>query len=72
MNVCIFGASSSITKEHYIRSVEELGRILAILLEHVLKYPEQNTAECLEKMAREEDDRSSVSGGKSGKNDASK
>ena len=29
MNVCIFGASSSITKEHYIRSVEELGRILA-------------------------------------------
>ncbi|MBQ7535881.1 MAG: CCA tRNA nucleotidyltransferase [Stomatobaculum sp.] len=55
-----------------IRPGPELGRILAILLEHVLKYPEQNTAECLEKMAREEDDRSSVSGGKSGKNDASK
>ena len=55
-----------------IRPGPELGKILSMLLDQVLKYPEQNTAACLERLAREAaESRGGSSGRKSGNDDAS-
>ena len=50
----------------------ELGKILSVLLDQVLKYPEQNTAACLKGLAREAaEGRGGSPGRKSGNDDAS-
>ena len=55
-----------------IRPGPELGKILGMLLDQVLKYPEQNTAACLERLAWEEaEGRGGAPGRKSGNDDAS-
>ena len=55
-----------------IRPGPELGKILSMLLDQVLRHPEQNTAECLTRMVQEEnEDRRNGSGGKSDNDDAS-
>ena len=55
-----------------IRPGPELGKIRSTLLDQVLRYPEQNTAACLERLAREAaESRGGSSGRKSGNDDAS-
>ena len=55
-----------------IRPGPELGKILSMLLDQVLKYPEQNTAACLERLAREAaEGRGGDPGRKCGNDDAS-
>ena len=55
-----------------IRPGPELGRILSVLLDQVLNYPEQNTAACLERLAWEAaEGRGGDPGRKSGNDDAS-